>query len=66
METIRADERTIDIMRALDTVRARGEFVSKYCADKGWDRDDLSFDQIMEIRAQAEWKNAGRTNPNGE
>lgn len=39
---------------------ARHEFIGRFCAEKGWDRENLSFDQILELRAQGEWKNAGR------
>lgn len=39
-------------------LRKRGEFAQKYMAEQGWgdNPDDLSFEQIMEIRAQPGWK----------
>ena len=40
-------------------LKARGKFVRRYCAEKGWSAgpNDLSWDQIMEIRGQEGWKN---------
>ena len=37
-------------------ITGRYHFVNKYCNDMGWDKNDLSFEQIMEIRKQDEWK----------
>lgn len=36
----------------------RFEFVKSYCAEKGWDKLQLTAEQIMEIRSQDGWKNA--------
>lgn len=41
-----------------DWARKRRVFVVKYCETKGWDPENLSLDQIMEIRQQPEWKAA--------
>lgn len=43
-----------------DWARKRRLFVVKYCEAKGWDPEELSLDQIMEIRQQLEWKAATR------
>lgn len=42
-------------------VDARAKVVVDYCKAKGWPTDPtkLSIAQIMEIREQDEWKNAG-------
>lgn len=43
-------------------INRRWAFAQKYIAEKGWciDRiEDLSIDQLIEIRSQPEWKNAG-------
>jgi len=36
---------------------ARDAFINKYCADKGWTKETLTIEQILEIRAQDGWKN---------
>ena len=43
-------------------IDARHEFILKYMAEKGWgaDPEALSLPQILEIRAQKEWKEAGQ------
>lgn len=40
-------------------INARGEFSFRYMKEKGWgDKlEDLSIQQILEIREQKEWKN---------
>lgn len=44
-------------------LKARAAFVAKYCKEKGWPLPDepgfeqLSWDNIMEVRAQEGWKN---------
>ena len=37
-------------------LRGREVFVKKYCSEKGWNIDDLSIAQIIEIRKQDGWK----------
>lgn len=46
-------------------LEARGAFVTAYCRSKGWpeDPDELTMEQVMEIRAQPEWKNAAAGQP---
>jgi hypothetical protein len=34
----------------------RGEFSKRYCEERGWDMANITFDQILEIRKQPEWK----------
>lgn len=43
-------------------IDARHKIVVAYCTSKGWPTDAgvLTFDQIMEIRSQPEWKDAGK------
>lgn len=38
-------------------LKGRDAFVDDYCREKGWQKDDLGFEQIMEIRKQEGWKN---------
>ena len=45
------------------SLQARHDFNLKYMAEQGWGDDvrELSIEQIMEIRAQPEWKAAGES-----
>lgn len=43
-----------------DTILDRDAVVKSYCQDKGWNPDDLTIEQILEIRALPDWINAGR------
>jgi hypothetical protein len=59
----RAKTESYDVFRAHDggwqDVAADIEvtaFVLAYCAERGWDVDDPSLEQILEIRAQDGWK----------
>lgn len=45
---------------AKNVFQSRDVFINKYCAEKGWDKENLSFPQILEIRDQDGWKNAGQ------
>lgn len=40
------------------TINARHEFMVAYCTEKGWptNPEDLSLEQIMEVRSQEGWK----------
>lgn len=51
-----------EVLSESDTVQLREIFVSKYCKFKGWDRENLSFEQVLEIRTHSEWKNPGIMN----
>lgn len=42
-----------------DIVMLRESFVTQYCATKGWDKDKLTTEQIMEIRSMKEWQTPG-------
>jgi hypothetical protein len=35
---------------------ARDAFIDRYCAAKGWTKETLTMEQILEIRAQDGWK----------
>ena len=37
----------------------RAKIVTDYCELKGWDSDNLSMEQILEIRNLKSWKDAG-------
>lgn len=43
------------------TIAARHAFAMKYCTEQGWPTEptELSFQQVIEIRSQEEWKTAG-------
>lgn len=45
-------------------IEERFRISNEYCVSKGWPTNpaDLSFEQIMEIRALDSWKNAGKNN----
>lgn len=38
----------------------REAVVARICRERGWDRDELSMDQILAIRATPEWQQAGK------
>ena len=38
-------------------ITRRDSFIRKYAEGKGWDVNNLSLDQIFEIRRQEGWKN---------
>jgi len=42
-----------------DFIEKRNKIVRKYCKEKGWplDLENLTIDQVMEIRSLEEWKN---------
>lgn len=48
-----------DVLSTNDVIQLREQFVTKYCETKKWDRSNLSFEQVIEIRAHKEWKNPG-------
>jgi hypothetical protein len=37
-------------------LRLRGEFVAAYCTARGWNMENLTIEQLLEIRAQEGWK----------
>jgi hypothetical protein len=43
--------------RIQELLKARDTFIDSYCKDQGWDKNNLSVDQILEIREQPEWQN---------
>lgn len=38
-------------------LRAREKFAKEYCAAKGWDFNNVTMPQMLEIRSQPGWKN---------
>jgi hypothetical protein len=40
----------------------RDAFVTMYCAQRGWNRADVSVDQLLEIRAQPQWQDPAAAN----
>ena len=40
-----------------EIVELRQNFVNEYCMSKGWDKQNLDFEQILEIRSHIHWKN---------
>lgn len=60
-ETVIAMGSDARIAKQQRTINRRWAFVKKYLAKKGWDAnriEDLSINQLLEIRSQPEWKNA--------
>jgi hypothetical protein len=45
-----------------EVIEKRIAIVFNYCVEKGWslNPDDLTIEQIMEIRSLQEWKNASK------
>jgi len=41
-----------------EVIKRRHAISKAYCDKKGWDFNNLSIDQIFEIRKQQEWKDA--------
>lgn len=40
-----------------EIIKLRDKFVSLYCENKGWDKSNLEFEQVYEIRSHSQWKN---------
>lgn len=55
METVMIKNETI--MSPQETVQMRETFANQYCTSKGWDRQNLTMEQILEIRSCVQWKN---------
>ena len=58
MKTIKLGGLSIQCQNEIEEVffRSRDAFVNKYCKEKGWDRQSLTIEQILEIRSQEGWK----------
>lgn len=41
-----------------EVIKRRHAIFVDYCNKKGWDFNNLSFEQIVEVRGQQEWKDA--------
>ena len=46
-----------NIMNLDETTQLRENFANSYCSQKGWNKYNLTFEQITEIRSHKEWKN---------
>jgi len=44
-----------------DCILKRHEISFAYAASKNWDFDNLTLNQIIEIRSQLDWKDAGHS-----
>jgi len=42
-----------------DVITLRESFVRNYCEQKNWDKNNLDFEQVLEIRSHNEWKAPG-------
>ena len=40
-------------------IEFRNQFVTQYCLTNNWNKDNLTLEQIMEIRSHSGWKTAG-------
>lgn len=40
-----------------DTLKLREAFVNNYLAERGWNADTMTIDQILELRSQPGWQN---------
>jgi len=40
-----------------ELIQLREQFVIEYCTKKNWDKSNLNFEQISEIRSHNVWKN---------
>lgn len=42
-----------------EIIELREKFATTYCNTKGWDKSNLSIEQVSEIRNNNEWQNPG-------
>lgn len=54
--------KTHEVLSIEETLRLREEFAMQYSTSKGWNRFDLTIEQIAEIRSHSQWKNPGLVN----
>lgn len=40
-----------------EIIQLRDNFTNEYVNEKGWDKNNLTFEQVMEIRSNVKWKN---------
>lgn len=38
------------------TIMTRDEVATRICDERGWDKNDLSIEQVLEIRDDPDWK----------
>lgn len=56
-------ENNEEIEKIKNLIYLRVEFSKKYAKNKGWSFDNLTMEQIIEIRNQEEWRNPQLTHP---
>lgn len=49
-----------------DLIMGRDAVVAAYCAERGISKDDITIDQLLEIRALPQWKDPFSTPPTQE
>ncbi len=54
-----ADATIENSFSANEQITMRDHFVSRYCSFKNWDKQNLTVEQISEIRSHQEWRNPG-------
>lgn len=47
------------IFSNIEVLELREKFATEYCVKKGWDKSNLSIEQVLEIRNNNEWHNPG-------
>lgn len=52
-----SNKNTNEYLSESEITTLRDQFKEKYINEKRWNKDDLSFEQIMEIRTNVKWKN---------
>lgn len=50
---------TNEVLTVEETINLRDRFVNEYCGKKGWNKEDLTIEQVAEIRSHNQWKNPG-------
>jgi hypothetical protein len=56
------DTQTESIFSINEIIDLRDKFVKSFCTSKGWDKTNLSIEQVTEIRQTNGWKNPGMLN----
>lgn len=52
-----SNRNTNEYLSESEITTLRDQFKEKYINEKNWNKDDLSFEQVMEIRTNVKWKN---------
>lgn len=48
-----------ETLSEVQILELREHFVNTYCSQLGWDKYNLSFEQVMQIREHKQWKTPG-------